>query len=41
MLLFSFLYFDIKCNIVNNAIFVFPLDVGAQINKFSSVNNAV
>ena len=38
---FSSLYFEIKRNIVNKAIFVLPLEVGAQINKFSSVYNAV
>ena len=37
----SFLFNESKRKIVNKAMFVFPLLVGAQINKFSSVFKAV
>ena len=36
----AFLYLDIKRNIVNIAMFVLPLDVGAHINMLISEFNA-
>ena len=42
LILLSFILFcESNRKIVNKAMFVFPLLVGAQINKFSSVFNAV